>query len=40
MFRIVSCVVLGSALGVAGMALAGKHEDGERVRVIGAHEMQ
>lgn len=40
MFRTVSCVVLASVLAVAGMALAAQHEDGERVRVIGAHEMQ
>jgi quercetin dioxygenase-like cupin family protein len=40
MGRTASCIVLVSALGLAGLALAAKHEDGERVTVIGSHAMQ
>ncbi len=40
MIRTFTFGVIAIVLGLAGVVLAQRHEDGERVKVIGAHEMQ
>lgn len=40
MCRRLTLGLIAVALGVGGLVLAAGHDDGERVKVIGAHEMQ